>query len=132
MPRRGVYDGLVLCDKQPRAMTVFGHAALGATVYGVLRPHAATTRWGLSRRALLLCCLLLPVVPDLDAIMHIWVKYGHALGHRGVSHSLLFGRGHAFQDIELHGLARAMCERLLIPLLQGETLARAGGGDAFF
>ncbi len=90
MPRRGVYDGLVLCDKRPRAMTVFGHAALGATVYGVLRPHTATTRWGLSRHALLLCCLLLPVVPDLDAIMHIWVKYGHALGHRGVSHSLLF------------------------------------------
>lgn len=71
-------------------MTVFGHAALGATMYGVLRPHTTTTRWGLSRYALLLCCLLLPVLPDADAVMHFWVKYGHALGHRGVSHSILF------------------------------------------
>jgi inner membrane protein len=71
-------------------MTVFGHAALGATVYGALRPHTSTTRWGLSRRALLLLCLLLPMVPDADVVMHYWVKYGHDLGHRGVSHSLIF------------------------------------------
>lgn len=71
-------------------MTLIGHAALGATMYGALRPHATTTRWGLSRKALLLCCLLLPMLPDADAGMHFFVKYGHDFGHRGASHSILF------------------------------------------
>ena len=71
-------------------MTLIGHAVLGATAYGALRPHSNPTRWGLSRRALLLLCLLLPMLPDADAAMHVWVKYGHDLGHRGITHSLLF------------------------------------------
>lgn len=71
-------------------MTLIGHAVLGATAYGALRPHAKASRWGLSRRALLLLCLILPMLPDADAAMHVWVKYGHDLGHRGITHSLLF------------------------------------------
>ena len=63
---------------------------LGATAYGALRPHDSTTRWGMSRRAILLCCVLLPMIPDADVAMHFWFKYGHPLAHRGISHSLLF------------------------------------------
>lgn len=70
-------------------MTLIGHAALGAAVYGVARPRHKTL-WGMTRRTLLLCCLLLPMLPDADVIMHIWVKYGHPLGHRGFTHSMLF------------------------------------------
>jgi len=70
-------------------VTLIGHAALGAAIYGVARPRAKRL-WGMTRRTLLLCCLLLPMLPDADVVMHTWVKYGHPLGHRGFTHSLLF------------------------------------------
>lgn len=70
-------------------MTLIGHAALGAAVYGVARPRGKRL-WGMTRRTLLLCCLLLPMLPDADVIMHTWVKYGHPLGHRGFTHSVTF------------------------------------------
>jgi inner membrane protein len=69
-------------------MTLLGHAVFGVTAYGAARPTRARL-WGMTRRTLLLCCLLLPMAPDLDVVTHIWVEYGHPLGHRGVSHSLL-------------------------------------------
>ena len=70
-------------------VTLIGHAALGAAVYGVARPRGKRL-WGMTRRTLLLCCLLLPMLPDADVIMHAWVKYGHPLGHRGFTHSVAF------------------------------------------
>lgn len=70
-------------------VTLIGHAALGAAVYGVARPRGKRL-WGMTRRTLLLCCLLLPMLPDADVIMHAWVKYGHPLGHRGFTHSVTF------------------------------------------
>jgi inner membrane protein len=30
------------------------------------------------------------VLPDLDVVMHVWVKYSHPFGHRGAFHSLGF------------------------------------------
>lgn len=42
----------------------------------------------MSRRTAIVACLILPMLPDLDVIGHIWVRYGDTLGHRGVFHSL--------------------------------------------
>jgi inner membrane protein len=42
----------------------------------------------MSRRTAIVACLLLPMLPDLDVIGHIWVRYGDTIGHRGVFHSL--------------------------------------------
>ncbi len=70
-------------------MTLIGHAALGFGVFGAARTRRGAL-WGMTRRTLLACCLLLPMLPDADVVMHTWVKYGHPLGHRGFTHSLLF------------------------------------------
>ena len=64
--------------------TVFTHAVVG---YAAARSAAA--RRPLTNRALLVATLL-PVVPDLDVFLRPWFRYGHPLGHRGFSHSLVF------------------------------------------
>lgn len=122
-------------------MTLIGHAALGATAYGAMRPHTATTRWGLSRRALLLCCLLIPMLPDADVIMHAWFKYGHPLAHRGISHSMLFALvfslglaallqrlGHT--DRGRQALAKITLAFTLLMTSHGVTDAMTTGGEA--
>jgi len=42
------------------------------------------------RRWLPLLTAFAAVLPDLDVVMHAWVKYSHPFGHRGAFHSLGF------------------------------------------
>ena len=39
---------------------------------------------------LTLASILLPVLPDADALLIRWIPYGHPFGHRGFTHSLFF------------------------------------------
>jgi len=43
-----------------------------------------------SDRRLMLASILLPILPDADALFTPWIPYAHPLGHRGFTHSLLF------------------------------------------
>ncbi|HWP45990.1 MAG TPA: metal-dependent hydrolase [Candidatus Limnocylindrales bacterium] len=64
--------------------TIFTHAIVG---YGLARliTHSFQVRdqYGL-------LSAVLPVIPDLDALLMPWIPYSHPLGHRGFSHSLFF------------------------------------------
>jgi inner membrane protein len=67
--------------------SVFSHAiaavALGGAVVGA---PARLTIWGLGA----VCAVL----PDVDVIsFHLDLPFGHVLGHRGLSHSLIFAAG---------------------------------------
>ena len=42
------------------------------------------------RRWLPLITAVAAVLPDLDVVMHVWVKYSHPFGHRGAFHSVGF------------------------------------------
>jgi len=45
-------------------------------------------------RRLLVCAVLCAILPDLDVIgFKLGIAYGNVLGHRGVSHSLVFASG---------------------------------------
>lgn len=65
--------------------TIVTHAVVGA----------ALAQWsppGVSRPRLALTLAVLSVFPDLDVVaFHFDVSYSHWLGHRGLSHSILFG-----------------------------------------
>jgi inner membrane protein len=41
-------------------------------------------------RRLLLASILLPILPDADALLSPWIPYAHPFGHRGFTHSLFF------------------------------------------
>ncbi len=41
-------------------------------------------------RRLLLASILLPILPDADALLTPWIPYAHPFGHRGFTHSLFF------------------------------------------
>ncbi len=63
--------------------TIFTHGAIGFTairsIFGASTDHR-----------LLLTSILLPILPDADALFRVWIPYGHLFGHRGFTHSLLF------------------------------------------
>jgi inner membrane protein len=62
--------------------TVFTHAVVGAAISTLGRP--ASARLGLAAAA---CA----VAPDLDVIpFWLGMRWGHVLGHRGITHSLAF------------------------------------------
>jgi inner membrane protein len=67
--------------------SVFSHAIAAVAVGGVaVGGPSRLTIWGLGA--------LCSVVPDLDVIsFYVGLSYGHVLGHRGLSHSLLFAAG---------------------------------------
>ncbi len=93
--------------------SLFGHA-LVAVAIGRSYPPKATTA------GFYLIGALCAVVPDADVVMFgLGVPYGHVLGHRGLSHSLLFA-------LLLAGLVtRLFCR-------QDQRRGRAGWGYAFF
>lgn len=65
--------------------TFIAHAAVGLGAACLLAPRQpARQYWWI--------CAILPTLPDLDVI-GFWagIPYEHILGHRGISHSLLFG-----------------------------------------
>lgn len=70
-------------------MTIVGHALMGVCAHRVLR-RSVWQRWRLSPKVFFLSCLLLPTLPDADTLLHLWVDYGHPLGHRGIFHSFAF------------------------------------------
>jgi len=41
-------------------------------------------------RRLLFASILLPILPDADALLTPWIPYAHPFGHRGFTHSLFF------------------------------------------
>lgn len=41
-------------------------------------------------RRLLFASILLPILPDADALLGRWIPYAHPFGHRGFTHSLFF------------------------------------------
>jgi inner membrane protein len=41
-------------------------------------------------RRLLIASVLLPMLPDADALFKSWIPYSHPFGHRGFTHSLFF------------------------------------------
>jgi inner membrane protein len=43
-----------------------------------------------SDRRFLLAAILLPILPDADALLTPWIPYAHPFGHRGFTHSLFF------------------------------------------
>ena len=64
--------------------SVFGHGAIAYAMGKTLNPVRATTQfWVLT----VLCCLL----PDADVLGFVFgIPYEHLLGHRGLTHSILF------------------------------------------
>jgi inner membrane protein len=64
--------------------TVFSHAVVGLAIAAAAPPPEARTR-------LAVAAAVCAVVPDLDVVtLSMGVRWGHVLGHRGLSHSLLF------------------------------------------
>ena len=64
--------------------TIIGHSTVGLAVNSVVssRPH---------RLKIVAVCVICSVIPDLDSLgFRLGIPYGHWLGHRGFSHSLLF------------------------------------------
>jgi inner membrane protein len=63
--------------------SVFGHAILGATITKVL--DYKNTKW------LILVAVISTILPDIDVLaFNFGVPYGHPLGHRGFTHSIVF------------------------------------------
>lgn len=63
--------------------SVFGHAILGATITKVL--DYKNTKW------LILTAIISTILPDIDVLaFNFGVPYGHPLGHRGFTHSIVF------------------------------------------
>lgn len=64
--------------------TVFTHALVGAAI-------GHTTAGSLPRVRLGIACALAAMLPDADVVaFRLGIAYEHPLGHRGLSHSLLF------------------------------------------
>jgi inner membrane protein len=63
--------------------TIFTHGAIGFTA---MRPVFGAAY----DRRLLLASILLPMLPDADALFVRWIPYAHPFGHRGFTHSLFF------------------------------------------
>jgi inner membrane protein len=106
--------------------TIFTHGAIGFT--------AMKSAFGAaSDRRLLIASILLPILPDADALLAPWIPYGSPFGHRGFTHSLFFAAligmgaavlavrgkwGHSFMKLAIffvsitasHGLFDAMTD----------------------
>src|SRR5262245_23334626 len=69
--------------------TVFIHAIVGLTASQLCSPKELQQ----DNRARLIfigLSVALPISPDLDALFLSMIPYGHPLGHRGFSHSIVF------------------------------------------
>jgi inner membrane protein len=65
------------------------HALVGAAI-GFITTSFAFADEPRLRRWFPLVTACAAVLPDLDVVMHAWVKYSHPFGHRGAFHSLGF------------------------------------------
>jgi inner membrane protein len=117
--------------------TVFTHAAVGFVASKVA---AEITK---SNAQVALACMALSALPDVDALFIAFIPYNHPLGHRGLTHSLLFaavvGAAAAFLFSKA-GLANEHSSRSLALLffiviaLHGffDAMTDGGMGVAFF
>ncbi|WP_346881051.1 metal-dependent hydrolase [uncultured Algibacter sp.] len=63
--------------------SIFGHGMVGYTLSKVIDNR--NTKW------LVLLVILSSILPDLDVVgFSLNIPYGHALGHRGFTHSIVF------------------------------------------
>ncbi|MGH9754080.1 MAG: metal-dependent hydrolase [Blastocatellia bacterium] len=78
--------------------TIFTHGAIGFTA---MRPVFGAAM----DRRLLLASILLPILPDADALLICWIPYAHPFGHRGFTHSLFFAAliGIGVAALAVHG-----------------------------
>lgn len=67
--------------------TMFSHALVGLTGSQVFRPPFSERE----KRIFIGLSIVLPILPDVDGLFLLlgWIPYGHALGHRGLGHSLV-------------------------------------------
>ncbi len=63
--------------------SIFGHAIFGGVISKTIIPNASIR--------LIIVAALCTIIPDADVIgFQVGIDYGHPLGHRGFSHSILF------------------------------------------
>ena len=92
-------------------------------------------------RRLLLASILLPALPDADALLTPWIPYAHPFGHRGFTHSLFFAAlvgagaaalavrgkwGHSFSKLTIFFAAITASHGLF------DAMTNGGLGVAFF
>jgi len=115
--------------------TIFTHAIAALGIGAVMLPrHSGTAVW--------VAGVACSILPDVDvAAFHFGVSYGDLLGHRGLTHSLLFAALISFAVLLAFFRNRARDERLRIGLFlfiatasHGllDALTNGGLGVAFF
>ena len=106
--------------------TAFTHALVGGLLGG-----AAPER--LPRTRLVLVGALLAVLPDLDVVaFRLDIPYGHPLGHRGASHSLLFAAcAGVLGAVAVMGARVRSRDGLMVAVLLALATASHGFLDAF-
>lgn len=107
--------------------TAFTHALFGS----LLAPLAPA---GVPRGRLVVALAALAVAPDLDVIAFpLGIPYAHPLGHRGITHSLLFGvvAGVSVTRLVFPTLSLGSREGRRVALLLALACASHGVLDAF-
>jgi inner membrane protein len=69
--------------------TVFTHGIIGLTAGHVCLPEDLQEDSRVKRMFIGLS-VVVPIVPDLDGLFLPFISYAHPLGHRGLSHSIIF------------------------------------------
>lgn len=90
--------------------TTITHAVIGIGLAGALPGKTPG-------RPLYAAAAAVSFVPDLDTYLMEWIPYHHPLGHRGFSHSLLFGLVLAVAAALILRFAEKGARRKFIPLL---------------
>ena len=64
--------------------TIFSHAIAASALNGLIKPGKLFDRW-------FVAAALLSMLPDIDVLgFRFGIRYGDLLGHRGLTHSILF------------------------------------------
>ena len=111
--------------------TIISHAICGAAIAQVLSPRA-------HRRQLTIVASVCAMLPDLDVVgFPLGIPYGSLLGHRGLTHSILFAASAAFAVAFSRGRVERMQALLTIfaaTVSHGilDAFTNGGMGVAFF
>lgn len=118
--------------------TIFTHAAIGYTVAKLAGPT--------DNRRVLIAAAALAALPDVDGLWFSIIPYRHPLGHRGLTHSLLFAAIAGAATALLFVFARGAEPRTFLHLTKliglftlstashgfFDALTNGGAGVAFF
>jgi inner membrane protein len=115
--------------------TVFSHAVAGLALSVLARAPAVQARLGIA-------AVFCSIVPDID-VLGIWlgIRWGHVLGHRGITHSLAFAAvlAAAVVAVAFHGRARGQRLGFWLALFAAtashgvlDAMTDGGLGVAFF